>query len=442
MYGHLVTLLALMMLPWVAGCGVSTRSATLASEEATMRKARDIHERIITLDSHVDFSPANFTKQRNYAQRLDTQLNLPKMVEGGLDAVFFSIFVSQTREIESPDAFKPTGYERAYKAAIEKFDAVHRLVEQFAPDKIALALTSADVKRIHATGRKVALIGVENGYPLGEDIGRVKEFYDRGARYMSLAHNGNNHLSDSHTGERAGWKWNGLSPLGRQVIVEMNRIGLMVDVSHPSKASMMQSVELSKAPIIASHSAVRALCNVSRNMDDEQLLALKTNGGVIQVVGYPSFVKTPKPDSPERASALAALRKEFNLREPTAAGQLASGRVAVMQLSSEQRAEYEKKLREIDEKHPGDPSATVKDFIDHIDYAVKLIGIDHVGIASDFEGGGGLTGWNDASETFNVTLELVRRGYTEEQIGKLWGGNLLRVMDEVQRIAAELRTEK
>jgi membrane dipeptidase len=205
---------------------------------------------------------------------------------------------------------------------------------------------------------------------------------------------------------------------------------------------MMQSVELSKAPIIASHSAVRALCNVSRNMDDEQLLALKTNGGVIQVVGYPSFVKTPKPDSPERASALAALRKEFNLREPTAAGRLASGRVAVMQLSSEQRAEYEKKLREIDETHPGDPSATVEDFIDHIDYAVKLIGIDHVGIASDFEGGGGLTGWNDASETFNVTLELVRRGYTEEQIGKLWGGNLLRVMDEVQRIAAELRTEK
>jgi membrane dipeptidase len=177
-------------------------------------------------------------------------------------------------------------------------------------------------------------------------------------------------------------------------------------------------------------------------MDDEQLLALKKNGGVIQVVGYPSFVKTPKPDSPERASALAALRKEFNLREPTAAGQLASGRVAVAQLSSEQRAEYEKKLREIDDKHPGDPRATVKDFIDHIDYAVKLIGIDHVGIASDFEGGGGLTGWNDASETFNVTLELVRRGYTEEQIGKLWGGNLLRVMDEVQRIAAELRKEK
>jgi membrane dipeptidase len=407
-----------------------------------MQKARDIHERVITLDTHVDFSPANFTDERNYTQRLDTQLNLPKMFEGGLDAVFFSIFVSQTREAQNPDAFKPAGYQRAYKAAIEKFDAVHRLVERFAPDKIALALNSADVRRIHAAGKKVALMGVENGYPIGEDIGRVKEFYDRGARYMSLAHNGNNQLSDSHTGERDGWKWNGLSPLGRQVIVEMNRLGLMIDVSHPSKASMMRSVELSKAPVIASHSAVRALCNVSRNMDDEQLLALKKNGGVIQIVAYPSYVKTPKPDSPERASALAALRKEFNLPEPTAVGQPATGRAALAQLSSEQRVQYEKKLTEIDKKHPGDPRATVKDFIDHIDYAVKLIGSDHVGIASDFEGGGGVTGWNDASETFNVTLELVRRGYTEEQIAKLWGGNLLRVMDEVERIASDLRKEK
>ena len=442
MYGRLLILVASMALPWIPGCGVSTLSPTTSSEEAIMQKARDIHERVITLDTHVDFSPANFTDERNYTQRLDTQLNLPKMLEGGLDAVFFSIFVSQTREAQNPDAFKPAGFERAYKAAIEKFAAVHRLVDRFAPDKIALALNSADVRRIHAAGKKVALMGVENGYPISEDIGRVKEFYDRGARYMSLAHNGNNQLSDSHTGERDGWKWNGLSPFGRRVIVEMNRLGLMIDVSHPSKASMMQSVELSKAPVIASHSAIRALCNVSRNMDDEQLVALKKNRGVIQVVAYSSFVKMPKPDSPERASALAALRREFNLPEPTAAGQPATGRAALAQLSSEQRVQYEKKFSEIDKKHPGDPRATVKDFIDHIDYAVKLIGIDYVGIASDFEGGGGVTGWNDASETFNVTLELVRRGYTEEQIAKLWGGNLLRVMDEVQRIASDLRKEK
>jgi membrane dipeptidase len=439
MYGRVLTLLAFIALPWVAGCGVPTLLPTSLPEDAIMKKARDIHERVITVDTHVDFSPANFTDERNYTQRLDTQFNLPRMIEGGLDAVFFSIFVSQTRELQYSDAFKPAGYDRAYKAAIEKFDAVQRLVEQYAPGQMAFALTSADVRRIHAMGKKAALMGVENGYPIGEEIGRVKEFYNRGARYMSLAHNGHNQLSDSHTGEREGWKWNGLSPLGRQVIVEMNRVGLIVDVSHPSKASMMQSVELSKAPIIASHSAVRALCDVSRNIDDEQLLALKKNGGVIQVVAYPTFVKTPKPDSPERASALAALRTEFNLPGSAAAGQSGSGRSALAKLSPLDRAEYEKKLAEIDKKHPGDPRATVKDFIDHIDYAVKLIGIDHVGIASDFEGGGGVTGWSDASETFNVTLELVRRGYTEEQIGKLWGGNLLRVMDEVQRIASDIQ---
>src|SRR5687768_2655672 len=150
--------------------------------EDLIMEAKDIHQRIITIDTHVDFSPANFTDERNYTQRLDTQLNLPKMYEGGLDAVFFSIFVGQTREAQSPDAFMPAGYERAYKAAIEKFDAVHRLVERYAPDKIELALTSADVRRISAAGKKVALMGVENGYPISDDIGRVKEFYDRGAR--------------------------------------------------------------------------------------------------------------------------------------------------------------------------------------------------------------------------------------------------------------------
>jgi membrane dipeptidase len=266
----------------------------------------------------------------------------------------------------------------------------------------------------------------------------VREFYDRGARYMSFTHNGHSQLSDSHTGEREGWKWNGLSPLGQQVVAEMNRVGLMIDVSHPSKAAMMRSLALSKAPIIASHSALRALCDISRNMDDEQLLALKKNGGVIQVVAYGSFVKMPKPDSPERASALAALRREFNLPEPPARG---SGRAALAKLPGDRRAKYAEQLAEIDKKFPGGPGATVKDFIDHIDYAVKLIGIDHVGIASDFDGGGGVLGWNDASETFNVTLELVRRGYTEDQIGKLWAGNLLRVMDDVQRIARELQKE-
>jgi membrane dipeptidase len=268
---------------------------------------------------------------------------------------------------------------------------------------------------------------------------RVAEFYERGARYISLTHNGHNQLGDSHTGEREGWKWHGVSPLGKQVIAEMNRLGIMVDVSHASKQAMMQTAALSKAPIIASHSGVRALCNVSRNLDDEQLLALKKTGGVIQTVAYHGFVKTTAADSAERAAALADARKPYNLPDPSKLSQRARAHAALKTLPVEQRTEYEAKLAEIDEKLPGDPPATVKDFIDHIDYAVKLIGIDHVGISSDFDGGGGVIGWNDAGETLNVTIELVRRGYTEAQIEKLWSGNLLRVMDDVQRIARDLQ---
>jgi membrane dipeptidase len=408
-------------------------------DDALVKKARSIHERVIILDTHVDFSPENLTGQANYTQRLDTQFNLPKMIEGGLDGLFFIVYVGQTREIQNPNAFKPAGYERAYDKAIEKFDAIHHFVRELAPDKMELALTPRDVRGIQAKGKRAALIGVENGYPIGEDIGRVKEFYDRGARYLSLSHNGHNQLADSHTGERDGWKWNGISPLGKQVIAEMNRLGVMVDVSHASKESMLQSAALSKAPIIASHSSVRALCDVSRNIDDEQLVALKNAGGVIQIVAYDGFVKIRKPDSAERATALQALRKECNLPEPTGPGQRARLQAALKQMSANERAEYDSRLAELDQQHPGDAPASVKDFVDHIDYAVNLLGIDHVGIASDFDGGGGLTGWDDAGETFNVTLELVRRGYDQEQIEKIWGRNLLRVMDEVQRIAREMQ---
>ena len=409
------------------------------AEDQLLKQARAIHERVITLDTHIDFAPADLTSARNYTERLETQFNLPNMIDGGLDALFFSIYVGQTREAQNPDALKQAGYERAYNLVVEKFEAVHRFTEEVATDKIELALSAADVRRINAQGKKAALMGVENGYPLGEEIARVKQFYDRGARYLSLTHNGHNQLADSHTGERDGWKWQGVSPVGRQVIAELNRWGIMVDVSHASKQTMMQTATLSKAPIIASHSAMRALCDISRNMDDEQLLALKKSGGVIQVVAYDSFVKCGKPDSAERKAALAAARREFNLPEPTGPGQRARHQFALKALPPDKRRDYDDKLAEIDKQFAGDAPANLKDFVDHIDHAVKLLGIDHVGISSDFDGGGGVIGWNDASETLNVTVELVRRGYTEAQIEKLWGGNLLRVLEEVERIARELQ---
>ena len=414
-----------------------------SSEQASAEKsdllqhARAIHERVLTLDSHIDFAPADLVSERNYTQRLDTQFNLPNMIDGGLEGLFFSIFVAQTREAQNAEALKAPGFERAYHRAREKFDAVHHFTHAIAPDKIELAFTAVDARRIRAAGKKIAFMGVENGYALGEDVRFVKEFYDRGARYLSLTHNGHNQLADSHTGERDGWKWHGVSPLGGEVIAAMNRLGMMVDVSHVSKEAMMQIAALSKAPVIASHSAVRALCDVSRNMDDEQLLALQKIGGVIQMVAYGGFLKITKPDSPERVAALAVLQKEYDLPEMKGPGQRARLQAALKTWPDERRKQYENKLGELDTSYPGDVPATLNDFVDHIDYAVNLLGIDHVGISSDFEGGGGVTGWNDASETFNVTLELVRHGYTEAQIEKLWGGNLLRVMEAVEQIARQ-----
>ncbi|MEO6446289.1 MAG: dipeptidase [Gemmatimonadaceae bacterium] len=408
--------------------GCASAQSRPGNDADLVERARAIHARVLTLDTHVDINPANFTAQHpNYTDRLATQVSLPKMVEGGLDAVFFSIYVGQGEQTTD-------GYARALAQDIEKFDAVHRLAENLAPDKIAIAYSAADVTRIAASGKKVALMGVENGYGLGTEVANVKRFYDLGARYLSLAHNGHSQLSDSNTGERDNtWQWNGLSPLGRQVIEEMNRLGIMVDISHPSKVSIMQTFALSKAPVIASHSAVRALCDVSRNLDDEQLKALALNGGVIQMVAFNSYIKKVPPDSPARTQALAALRAEYGV--PAGGG----GGAAIARLSPEQQTAFSGRMAALNRQFPPPPRATVRDFVDHIDYAVKLIGLDHVGISSDFDGGGGVDGFSDATESPNVTIELVRRGYTEEQIGKLWSGNLLRVMSEAERVAATLQ---
>jgi membrane dipeptidase len=415
---------------------LATTAAAQAPDPALVARARAVHDRVITLDTHVDISPANFRSgERNYKDRLNTQVNVPKMIDGGLDAAFLIVYVGQN------PSFSAEAYARAKAQAVEKFDAIHRLTTEIAPDKVALALTPDDVRRIAREGKKAILIGVENGYPIGEDLSNVKLFAERGARYLSLAHNGHSQLSDSNTGERDGkWQWNGISPLGEQVIAELNKWGVMVDISHPSKASMLRTIELSKAPIIASHSAVRAIANVSRNLDDEQLLALKKNGGVAQIVAFNSYVKVAPPDSPERISAMNRLREEFGLAPGGGPGGLGPG--AMAQLDSTKRAAFQQRMQALNAQFPPPPRATVRDFVDHIDYAVKLIGIDHVGISSDSDGGGGVEGWSDASETFNVTLELVRRGYTEDQIQKIWSGNLLRVLGEVQAIGKRMRGER
>ena len=410
------------------------KKKVLTSEELH-QKATEIHQKVITLDTHNDINLNNFTDSINYTQRLESQVNLPKMKEGGLDVAWFIVYTGQ-------DSLNEAGYANAYQNALNKFNAIHRLVNNYAPDQIELALTSDDVRRISAIGKKVAMIGVENGYPIGTDISNVKKFYDLGARYMSLAHNGHSQLSDSNTGEKDSiWLHNGLSDLGKQVISEMNKYGIIVDISHPSKEANKQMIALSQAPVIASHSSARALCEHSRNLDDELLKLIKENNCVVQTVAFRSYVSVDK--SKSRSEQMNGLVKEvadslgikwydwseFRSLDDEAQTNFLQNRKRIMDI-----ANVKAKL-----KTDFPPDVNVSDFVDHIDYMVGLIGIEHVGISSDFDGGGGIEGWKDASETFNVTLELVKRGYTEDQITMIWSGNLLRVLDAVQKVAKEIQ---
>jgi len=417
------------------GCAPAESNPEMETEEELVERARGIHERVLTLDTHDDINTGNFTADRNYTMDLPTQLTLPKMEAGGLDVAWLVVYTGQ-------GPLTDEGYAAAYENAIDKFNAIHRLVEEFAPDQTELALTSADARRIAAEGKKAIMIGVENAYPLGNDLSRIEEFHEMGARYMSLAHTGPSQLSDAHSGERDGvWLHDGLSEMGRQAIAEMNRLGIMVDISHPSKASIMQTLEITQAPVIASHSSARGISDVSRNLDDEQLQAIAENGGVVQTVALRSFVRADKARARQEAEAVireaAAQEMGFEMMPRSEVMAMSEGEQdAYMAKMAELREAVRDRSAEIDA-----PDVDVADFVDHIDYMVNLIGLDHVGISSDFDGGGGVAGWDDASETFNVTLELVRRGYTEEQIGQLWSGNLLRVLDEVQAVAARLQEE-
>jgi membrane dipeptidase len=413
----------------IVSCKTETKDDTISAE--LLAKATEIHKRVMTLDTHNDINVNNFTDSINYTQELDNQVNLPKMIKGGLDVSWFIVYTGQGDLTDE-------GFDNAYKSAISKFDAIHKLTKEIAPDQIELAVTSEEARRIYASGKKVAMIGIENGYPIGKDIKRVKEFYDLGARYMSLSHNGHSQLCDSNTGERDSiWLHNGVSALGKEVIKEMNKWGIMIDISHPAKSSMKDMIELSKAPIIASHSSARALGNVSRNLDDEQLGWIKKNGGVVQTVAFRSYLY------PEKNKAFGDEERKILEKIADTKGFKILGRGELRDMDEDARAAYFKTYTEIrelarTEKIDAKP-VDVADFVNHIDYMVEKMGIDHVGISSDFDGGGGVDGWNDASETLNVTIELVKRGYTEEQIEKLWSGNLLRVLDKVQEIAQKIQ---
>jgi membrane dipeptidase len=407
----------------LVSCATTPRTET----DDVVARADAIHARLLTLDTHKDIDAklapeslpddpktrAEFRARFDPSVRGSQQVDFPKMREGGYDCAFFVVYVAQ-RRLDAP------GYARALAEANDKFDAIERMCRLHG-DTIGLAKSPDDVERLHREGKLIACIGIENGYPMGTELGRIATFHARGARYMSIAHNGHTQLGDSHTPAEP--LHGGLSELGRQAIAEMNRVGIMVDVSHASRDAMLQAVAASRAPVIASHSGARAVNDHTRNLDDEQLRALAAKGGVVQCVALADFVKS----STARTEALAAWRKECGV-----------GRDAGDGVGEEERERrwqrYRDGLPAIDAKHP---KANVRDFADHVDHIVRTVGIDHVGIGSDFDGGGGLDGWADASESRNVTRELVARGYTEEQLAKIWSGNLLRVWRAVEHVAAE-----
>ncbi len=369
-------------------------------------KADRIHERILAVDTHCD-TPINIAMS-DYdlgVRNAEGCVDFPRMKEGGLDAEFFAVFSSQGPRNDS-------AFNAVYTYAMDVLGKILANVEKY-PDMAGIAVSPDDAFRLKKEGKLAAFIGIENAYPLGKDLSRVKAFYDRGARYITLSHTRNNDVCDSSTDPK-GPEHNGLSEFGKQVVLEMNRLGMMVDVSHISDNAFYDVLGVSTAPVIASHSSCRALCESPRNLDDDMLLALRNNGGVIQICILSDYLKIPDPNP-----VLDARLREFSERY----GDLSK-------LGEEEKKIARAEYREIRERYK--KLATVKDVVDHIDHVVQVIGIDHVGIGTDFDGGGGVEGCKSVAEMKNITVELLHRGYSREEISKIWGGNIVRVMKEVE----------
>jgi len=373
---------------------------------------RELHDKVLTVDTHAD-TPSRMLREdwdigerHEPGQRRGTKIDLPRMAEGGLDAEFFAVYVGQ-------GVRTPEGYARARERVTRLLDAIHKMCENY-PQLVGLATSPEDAYRLEKEGKRAAFIGMENGYPIGKDLSLMRKYYERGVRYITLCHSSDNDICDSST-DRRNPEDNGLSEFGKKVVGECNRLGIMVDISHASDKSFFDVLEVTEAPVIASHSSVRMLCDHPRNLSDEMIKALAENGGVIQICFVSSFIKETKPN-PERDKAFAALGKKYGPRRE----------IKDEAIQEKMRQEY----TEIRERYPVE-RATLKDLVDHIDYVVKLVGVDHVGIGTDFDGGGGVEGCDDVSEIPNITEELMRRGYSEEDIRKIWGGNIMRVLSKV-----------
>ncbi len=388
---------------------VSLLAACSNSEVRLAKRADKIHSSTITIDTHCDtpmeFAEGDFDLGKRHE---DGCVDFPRMIEGGLHAEFFAVFIAQGPRNDS-------AFNNVHLEALDILKAIHRNVEKNSA-VAEIALSVDDGYRLKKAGKISAYIGMENGYPIGKDISRIKQYYDLGARYITLAHTRNNDICDSST-DHNGPENNGLSSLGAEVVKEMNSLGMIVDISHVSDKSFYDILKVTKAPVIASHSSCRALCGTPRNLSDDMLLALRENGGVIQICILSSYLKTPEPNT-EMEEKIKELKKKY--------GEYGTLSDSVKKIV---RREYND-IKEMYEK-----LATVKDVVDHIDHVVQVIGIEYVGIGSDFDGGGGVEGCRTVAEMKNITIELLRRGYTSSDIKKIWGGNFMRVFRKVEEIA-------
>jgi membrane dipeptidase len=373
--------------------------------------AKRIHDNVLVLDSHVDIPVDYGTGRNDPGIDGDTQVDLPKIKRGGVGAAVFAVFAKQGKRT-------PEGLSKAKAEADRKLKAILDIPKRY-PNQAALALSAADVERIHGEKKVAVIVGFLNASPLGMDLSLIDSYYRAGVRTFGFVHAGNNDFADSSRpiGDDKYGEHGGLTSLGREAVTRLNRLGVIIDVSQLTPEGLLQTVKLSKAPVVATHSAIKALVDSPRNLSDDELDAIKSSGGVVHIVAFSYYLKAPRFDLASKYKELAARYKK-DTRD----------------LSKEEDEELHRELYAL---APRD--ATVDDLVSAITYAVKRIGIDHVGISSDFNHGGGIVGWKDESEALNVTTELLRRGYTEDDIAKLWGGNFLRVFRQVENVSQQLR---
>ncbi|WP_241764246.1 MULTISPECIES: dipeptidase [Hyphomonas] len=406
-------LIPLMSALLLAACGSPSAPERDEGYDVAEQNYRELHHALLVIDSHLD-TPANLSNPDfdvladNPSKLGRVQVDLPKMERGGLDGGFWVIYTPQ-------GPLNVTSYEAAKLAALKRSDEILQLIEMH-PNEFELATTADDAERIAASGKKIVYKSIENSYPLGTDLGMIEEFYNRGVRLIGPVHFMDNQFADSATDLSAS-DLGGLTPLGEELIREANRLGMMIDASHAADSALEAIMEVSSTPVVLSHTGVSSLYDHPRNISDDLLRKVAADGGVIQINALGAYIEDLEPPA-ERVEAMEALSEEFNGISP-------------FDLSSNERERYLARRQEINETYPM-PLSSFEVFMDQMLHALAIVGPDHVGMGADWDGGGGVAGMEDVSDLPKVTERLLEEGYSKEDLEKIWGGNLLRIMRQAE----------